>query len=305
MPKASFASKDAYEPKLGFQEGWGEIVEARTQVFQYPANRESGEQTPAFLAAVLLIQKTDDQGNPVEEEAQEKVLRVEKDLHKMRPGQATARDDQDPEDQGDELDTQGNTIYIEDGAKINKNSSWMVFVKSLEDKGFKAEILGEGYIPDLVGLRGHFVTTKGEKRNIGGRDVEPAYFLCDKITRYPYEQKAKATARTVAKPASSGTATNGNAKAAAAAAAANDAEAVARRILVELAPDLAGSSKDIGKVKAMAYGRLMKDKSRDRKQDKDIQTLFADADFLAAVGAELDLWIVEEGSVVFADAVPA
>jgi len=315
MPKASFASRDAYEPKLGFQEGNFEVVSACTKVFQYPPNKESGEQFPPFLCAMLMMAKTDEQGNRLDDEPQEKILRIEKDLEKMRPGRADSRDDAEPEDLGAELDTEGNTVFCEEGQKINVNSAFIVFTKSLEEKGFKSEILGAGFLPDLVGTKGHGKTEKGTKRSIGGRDVEPAYFIVDRLLVRPYEKSAsgkkpmgKAGARetaaaAVATPAKAGK-PNGSAGAAAppVTAASDDADAVATALLVELSSELAGETREAKKLFAMAYSRLVKDKARDKKLDKPVSDLLKDEDWLAVKAAELELYQIEDGVFTFAAA---
>jgi hypothetical protein len=317
MPKVSFASSDFYEPKLGFQEGWFEITDAKTQVFQYPPNKDSGEQTPPFLAAILTFQRTDEQGKPLDEEPQEKALRIEKDLAKMRPGQATSRTDPEPSDQGDELDTIGNCIYAEEGVKINKNSAWAVFCASLEAKGFKAEIIGEGYLPDLIGLKGHAKSEKGEKRNIGGRDVEPTYLMIDKITVYPYEGKAAkkgpgsattnkpaAAQNGAGKPAATKQAAPATPAAAATAEPNEDADTAATALFAGLAGELQGQQRDAKKVFSMAYSRLVSDKSRDKKLDKAISELLRDNDWLTVKAAELDITF-EDGVFTFGELVAA
>lgn len=297
MPKVSSASEDFYEPKLGFQDGWGGVKECRAVVFQYPPNRDSGEQFPEFLAARLLIQKYDDQGNPTDDEPLEKILRIEKDLSRMRPGQAASRDDADPSDLGAELGTEGNAVYGEEGAKINTNSAWAVFTKSLEEHGFKASILKESYFPDLEGMVFHAVTHKGEKRNIGGRDIEPNYFVVDKITVYPYEQKAakkpagKAAATAQTKNGAVAPATTAAPAPAAATTAANgagsDPETVAKSILAELNRDLAGETRNAKQFSSMAYSRLVRNKARDKKHDKAIQELFKNDEFLIEQSGEI------------------
>lgn len=313
MPKVSFASKDQYEPKLGFQEGWFELIDAKTQVFQYPPNKDSGEQVPPFLAAILTFQKTDEQGKATEDEPLERALRIEKDLNKMRPGNATSRTDSEPSDEGDELDTTGNCIYAEEGQKINKNSAWAVFCSSLEAKGFKSEIIGEGYLPDLIGLKGHAKAEKGEKRNIGGRDVEPNYLMVDKITVYPYEAKGKkpaASATSNKAPAATKNAAPAAAPAAKQAAPAataepnEDADAAATAILAGLASELQGQQRDAKKIFSMAYSRLVSDKTRDRKIDKAISDLLKDNDWLTVKAAELDITF-EDGVFTFGELVAA
>lgn len=318
MPKASFAAKDGYEPKLGFQEGNFEVVAACTKVFQYPPNKESQEQFPPFLAAMLMMAKTDEKGNRLDEEPLEKILRIEKDLSKMRPGRSTSRDDAEPEDLGDELDTEGNTVFCEEGQKINVNSSFLIFTKSLEERGFKSEILGAGFLPDLVGLKGHAKTEKGEKRTVNGRDIEPSYLIVDRILERPYEKAAAKKApgkATAAAPAAKTAAKSGikavekpaetvepEEKVAAATAGDNDDAAdAAIGIIAELSGELAGATRDKQKFYAMAYARLVRDKARDKKLDKQVIEYLKSDEWLTEKAAEMGFEFAD-GVFTFADA---
>lgn len=193
MPKASFASKDAFVMKSGFNEGWGIITKAEGVVFQYPPNKTTGAQSLPALFARLLIQHTDSSFAATSDEPAEQLLKIA-DIAACHPGIAKSRDDQDPEDAGEELETVGNCIFtVEEGYKIQANSKYLTFTKSLEDKGFKPEILGEGYFPDLEGLQAMFKTVQGKKfAGKDGGDVTPDYFVVDVIKKFPYEKKAGA-----------------------------------------------------------------------------------------------------------------
>jgi len=309
MAKASFATQDAYTPALGFQEGWARVTAASIVVFQFPADKKTGTQNPPALYQKLVFQKTDEKGKDLEDEPQDRLVRVTGDLEHQRPGQAASRDDADPEDLGDELDTEGNVIYVEEGVKINSKSALMVWNRSLEEKGFKVAILQAGYSPDLIGLAGYFKTVKQAKISFGDRDVEPNCLVADKITVYPYESakkkpiaaatstaavkgKVNGAAKPVAKPAvveeeEAGDAGSGG-----------DAEDVATRILTELAAELTGETRDAKKLQAMAYSRLARDKSRDRKLDKAVQELIKSDDFLADKALELG-YTYDEGVFSF------
>lgn len=311
MPKASFAAKDGYEPKLGFVEGNFEVMEACTKIFQYPPNKETQEQFPPFLCAMLMMAKTDEKGVRLDEEPLEKILRIEKDLEKMRPGKSTTREDSEPEDMGSELDTEGNTVFCEEGVKINVNSAFLVFTKSLEERGFKSEILGHGFLPDLVGLRGHAKTEKGEKRTYGGKEIEPNYLIVDRIlSPLPYESAAKKPAASAGKAKAKGPvavadkAAPGTVAAVAAPVAAadsDDAADAAVGLLAELSGELAGETRDKQKLYAMAYARLMKDKARDKKLDKQIAEYLKSDVWLGEKASDLGFEFAE-GVFTFADA---
>lgn len=311
MPKASFAAKDGYEPKGGFQEGFFEVVDAYTQVFQYPVSKKDGTQYPAFLAAVLMLMKTDEKGNqlPDQEEALEKVIRIEKDLAKMRPGNVTNGDDPEPDDLGDELDTKGNTIYCEEGAKINVNSGFLVFSKSLEEQGFKAEILGRGYMPDLIGLKAHAKTEKEEKRTIDGKDVEPTKFLVDRILVRPYETAKKPAGKASAGKAPAGvkgaapsaTAPKPVSKTAPAPVDNEEADTIATGLVIELSAELANETRTKNKFFTLAFSRLVKDTKRDKSNDKAIQELLKSNEWLELKAEELGFTFADD-SLTFSQA---
>jgi len=100
---------------------------------------------------------------------------------------------------------------------------------------------------------------------------------------------------------------NGSAAAAApqssaASAAGDDADTVATALLVELSGELAGETREAKKLFAMAYSRLVKDKTRDKKLDKPVSDLLKDEDWLAVKSAELELYQIEDGVFTFAAA---
>ena len=293
MPKASFASKDQYHLSLGFQEGWAEIVAASTQVYQFPPNKETGKQSPPFLAQVIVFQKTDEKGVRTSDEPIQNEIKIEGDLNKMRPGRAKSRDDQEPEDLSDELGTTGNCVFSE-GAKVSDKSPWGVLSKSLEEKGFRSDILGEGYSPDLVGIKGYFKQIVGEKFKTRdtGEEKQASYLVCDKLTVRPYESKGKPAAAPAkaAKPAaakssspaiapaetSTPTSTPGSS-----AIENGDLEGIAVQLLSDLARDLTGQALSTTKLYSALYGRLLKLGSKvDRASYPSIQAMFKSSDWL-------------------------
>lgn len=309
MPKVSFAAKDAYTPSI-FSEGSFEVLEANSCVYQYPPNRDTGEQYDPFLAVKLRIHRLDDNWNQTDDEPIDKIFRAEKDLSKMRPGHAKDRKDPDPEDLGDELDTLGNCFYSEEGVKINANSAWGVMMKSLEERGVKAELLADGYLPDLIGLKAHGTTEKQAVRKIQGREVEPAYFKVDRIyfDKSPSSKKPAASAKASSSSAAARSAapapltntahTTTKPNGSTAVADNAIAEAAALALLQSLAEELAGETRELSKVYAMAYSRLMRDKTRDKSLDKAIIELLRNSDWLAAQGDGLG-YTLADGSFTF------
>jgi len=272
MPKASFASKDTYAPSI-FQEGNAEIQDAASAVYQYPPNRETGETFPPFLAGKLVLKRLDENWHQTDEEPVIKYLRMERDLSRMRPGSAKDREDPDPEDLGDEIDTEGNSVFSSEGSKISASSQWGVFTKTLEEHGVKPELLAEGFLPDLVGIRFHAFTEKQAKRTINGREIEPNYFKADRVMF----DKSGASKKPPAKAASAKPAgpvkVNGPVAVPAPTSVSEAAELAASAIMAELAAELAGETRDSSRVFAMAYARLVRDKQRDKKLDKEVSDL--------------------------------
>lgn len=75
-------------------------------------------------------------------------------LEKFHPGRAEGADDDDPQDQGDEVDAEGNTLYaVEDGAQLHDSTAIVVFTKSLVKLGFPKEMLDKSYAPMFDGMK--------------------------------------------------------------------------------------------------------------------------------------------------------
>ncbi len=89
----------------------------------------------------------------------------EKALELFHPGQAD-KPGEEPEDQGDGLDAEGNTIYCtEDGGQFNKSCGAMVLFESLIKHGFPKEILDQCWAPAFVGLKFSMDTKEGRAIN--------------------------------------------------------------------------------------------------------------------------------------------
>jgi hypothetical protein len=289
MPKGSFATKDAYEVSLGFQEGWGAVTNAVICVHQYNPDKTTGDQLPPFLALALTIQRTDDAGKETDDDPVTEYLKVDKDLDKARPGNADGAEDEDPEDLGDALGTEGNTIWCNDGYKFNSKSKFMVFTKSLESCGFKPEVLGRGFAPDLVGLKAHFKQVPLPKIDPSAKR-DPMALVVDKITQYPYEKRSPAKGKATGKA----TAVAASAKVAPVAKAdlnGEDASAAAAGLLIELAAELSGQAVSKQKLFTLGFSRAIKAKV-DKGMHKGIQEAFKSDEWLAAqaeaIGAAYD-----------------
>jgi hypothetical protein len=201
MPKVSFATKDAVEGGSIFQEGDVEITHAACLAHQFQPGR-SGRQMPPMCDVAITYIRTD-QETPFDEPVMKYYSLGTDSLSRYHPGEAKGRTDDNPRDMGDALDTAGNCIYSVDGSPLNRGCKWMKFVASLEKCGFNPEILAAGYLPDLVGLRGHVVTEVIKLNRAKEKDErDPTVLVFDKVTQFPYMQKSK-PASAAAKPVAS------------------------------------------------------------------------------------------------------
>lgn len=302
MGKASFGSKDAVLVSLGVEAGNVEIVAAISKVHQYPPNKGTGEQGEPFFCVQLEFQqysdkwvKSDDAPIPMEFGAGK--------LDKFHPGLATSAEDEEPTDQGDELNVEGNCIaVIQDGAKLNKKCKWIMLTSSLEAFGFKPEILGNGYLPDLIGTRGHVKTIPLERMPNSTAKNDPTALVFDRIDVFPYEKAkgatkapAKAPAKTVA-PAKAGS----PAPAASSTEVSSDDETVAVQMLSEVMKEQAGQSLETKVLKSKVTAKLMRAKVPVNRH-KGITSLVGDPAWLEEKAGEME-FAFDEGVVLFPEA---
>jgi hypothetical protein len=332
MPRVSSAPEDAFHFKGSFADGWGEVVEAKALVFQYPPtkeaknNRPAGSQDPPALVAALMIQRhSDGDGTKTPQEPEEVLLSIQRpdkmtgELSACHPGKFPDGDvDADPEDMGAALGAEGDTLFaMQDGYQLNDKCKWMTFTASLQEKGFKPAILKRTYFPDLVGLRAYFTTVVKKGQGVGGDDS--SVFVVKEIKQFPYEKKAGATAAASAKGkgAAAATKTTAPAKAAAAATAAAPAKAeangaagslsaedIATAIITDtLAPSQVGATfPSVAKLKVAAFMSINKHKPAvDPSLKKAVQEQLGDVDWLTAIGEATGTFTVDdEGAVQFA-----
>jgi len=281
MPKASFAAKDTVEVTLGIQEGVVEITKAITKVHQYPPNKQSGEQGEPFPCVQLTCLRCNESGDRVDDTEIEEQLGLGK-LDKWHPGKADGPDDNDPEDAGEDVDAEGNCVYVVDpSAKLNKKSKWVIFATSLEDHGFKASILERGYMPDLVGLKVKVKSIPGTKIPGQTYKKDPINLVAEKILVFPYEKgKGKPAAKVNGKPNVGSTPA-----APASSKTADGAEQMAMRFLEEAATDYSGKEIERRKLPTAVQAKLMKAKIP-VAQHRGVIDLVKDDDWLRAATAE-------------------
>lgn len=304
MAKAAYSSKDVQKASFGIQEGNVEVVGAISTVHQYPPNGKTGKQSDPFGCVQLEFHLLDKEFNRKEGEETVKAEFGWGSMEKFHPGKATGADDDDPEDMGDELDVEGNCIYS-DGSRISTNTSWARLTASMELVGFKPEVLGNGFLPDLIGTKGHVKTDKLEKWAGYKGDNDPTQLVFDKIVAFPYEGKQKgktAPAKPGTKPSSTSSAKPGSAAASSAGNGANDADSIAGEIIAELMTEMAGKELDPKAIKSKATAKLMRRKVP-VPQHKGVFTILTSAEFLEKKGEELGFaWDADEEKVIFPEA---
>lgn len=227
--------------------------------------------SPPCVALVLKVSPISDDGERLEDaDTRDIVLKLgSKSLATFHPGRGSDPDDADPEDLGDELNTEGNTLFISGGdVTMNAKSGYTVFMKSLQHKGFAKEKIAQCWAPHFKGLKFELATVTpdkleayGQKKGEGNKDGENiTYKVVQSVVSFPDAKKAgkgvKAEApaaaakaeKKSAKPAASddddddnGAGDSGNGG--------NEAEAEALRVLTATAAKLAGKTKKIDQAK--------------------------------------------------------
>lgn len=180
---------------------------------------------------------TDDDGNPLVETLY--FGTGGKALPRVHPGKADSPEDEEVEDLGDEIGTEGNTLFIVDETfRVHEKASVLVLVKSLAKAGWK-EKYNRMWAPDYKGLvcfMGNFADPDIKQKGKDGKEYPTNYKVVTKIHTAPYEGKNKAAAGAGGKDAAAGkTAPKGDG-------AANPADAKAQELLAKLVADKDGST---------------------------------------------------------------
>ena len=112
-----------------------------------------------------------------------------KALSEVHPGVAEDEDDENPEDQGSEVDATGNTFWIEKGSrfKFSAQTVWMIFSTSLEKAGVD---MSASYLPNLIGLRVTLELEHKSGKSADGKEIKYDAPVVVKI--WPEEKKGKA-----------------------------------------------------------------------------------------------------------------
>lgn len=135
-----------------------------------------------MMALVMKVAPCAEDGSSLDDaDSRDIVLKMGgKSLLTFHPGKGDSPEDTDPDDLGDELNTEGNTLFIAGGeVSMNAKSSYTVFMRSLQHVGFPKEKIAECWAPNFKGLRFELATVTpdkleqyGQKKGEGNKDGE-------------------------------------------------------------------------------------------------------------------------------------
>lgn len=197
MPRGSFNPENAIAGGGFTVEGNFEVVKSYIGVVQLPPNK-AGVQSDPFPALCWEGYKLDENWARVDGgELVHANFRIGK-LEDFRPGNLQNPDDlnEEPEDLGREVDTQGNALFTEQGKSLYKDSAFIMLTDSLlRPGGFKPAVINKGYAPDFEGMKLHLkIANMRTYKDKEGQEKTPTTSVCDKaIAVYPYDKpKSKA-----------------------------------------------------------------------------------------------------------------
>lgn len=277
---------------------------------------------PPVCALVFRVTPISDDGDRLEDaDTRDIVLRMGgKSLATFHPGKGSAADDMDPEDLGDEINTEGNTLYISGGSvEMNARSSYTVFMKSLQHRGFPKEKIAECWAPHFKGLKFELASVTPDKLEAYGQKkgdgkmadgTEFTYKVVQSIIAQPDDKKGSSKAKAkeekpvpaakAEKPVPTKEETDVTA-----AVASGDAESEAKRVLAAVAVKLAGKTKKLDQARTF-YVTLYSDnkiKGDDKLKDAARKLVNDDSWLIETLEDSLDCVVnVDEKTVTFPSA---
>lgn len=271
MPKPSLQSMlpDAAVESTGALAGKFEVLGAVYKVHKdkeyEPKPGQTARDNPKVIALVMKVTPLGENDERLEDaDTRDIVLKLGgKSLATFHPGKGSSPDDSDPDDLGEELNTEGNTLYIAGGeVAMNSKSGYTVFMKSLQHRGFDAGKIAQCWAPNFKGLKFELATVTPDKlEGYGQKKVDTnadgmaiTYKVVQDLCKS--KGKAKKEEKTEAPPAKKGKAAPPPEDEDAAddedtppVAVGNDAEAEAIRVLTAVATKLTGKNKKLDQAK--------------------------------------------------------
>lgn len=192
MPRASSAAKDAYQGGRGLQEGNVKVENTVFKITEFTNSNGDVVLTP--FVTHLDYFHVDDNLQPHSDEVQSRDIVIasfpdDSGEYMHRPGNADGPEDEDPEDLGSEVGTEGNSIFCDPPRAIRADSDWMKFTQSLEKLGFPVEVNAQSYAPNYNGLIVHVHSEPGREytdKKTGEKKTLPSHWVADKIWVNPH-----------------------------------------------------------------------------------------------------------------------
>jgi hypothetical protein len=306
-------SKGLFHPKNfaentggGMKEG---LVRVESSVFKVHQGRESKDGAPGAIKMALVwsVTRLDEDQQPLTHAETGAAVTEElvfgiggKALPQVHPGKADSPDDDESEDLGDEVNTEGNTIYLVNGDfRLHPKTALAYLQESLKAAGWKEEYLLREWAPDYVGSVFHMKTQIGDEKmedKVTGKKTDINYKIVDKIIRAGYEAKASKSAPAAAKGK------KGETEVTAAPAkekGGSEAETLLKPILEKLSEDLDGQRMS-GKAFRLKVTAMLQQSKVPNQQHVPILSLLKDEKWLAKNAAKFDMTVdSEENTVTF------
>ena len=283
----------------GFKEGIRKVVNSMFKVDHQEF--EGAAPRPPVVALVWTCERLDDDLDPMVDEATGEAM-VEtlkfplggKSLSKIHPAEATGPEDDEPEDAGVEVNTEGPTLFVVDPKwQLDPRSGCAHLMASLAGK-LKEGFLDNVWAPNFIGLVAFLKAVPDEAVKIAGRDgVERPvnYKVVDKVITAPYDGK-KGKGKVAAPPAAAEPKGKDKAKGKEA----SPEETKLLTILKGIAADMAGETLTIKALGTMVSSAL--NKGGDTKMLVPVQTVLKSEGWLAKNGEKVGLTVDEDDKTV-------
>lgn len=293
-----------------FKEGYVRVDKSAYAVVQ---DRPYGAQAqkPPYTALVWDVTRlseelepmNDDDGNPLTEKLNFSL--GQKSLAMIHPGNGTGPDDDEPEDLGEEVGVEGNTLLLKvDDFKLNSKSGLAKLSASLTKMGYTALHMSRMWAPDFKGVVFHMKPELSDEKILGddGKEHPISYKIADKF--FPAGKVATGAAAPLPKKGaqSEKKAASGSGGANGKAPADNDAEKLLDPIMLKLSEDLDKQAITRKALSAKVAGELQS-AGIETKMHIPILTLVKDAGWLEKNGPRYDFsFNADAGTVTFGQA---
>lgn len=182
LPDAAVESTGALAGKF---EVVGSVYKVHRDKEYEPRPGQTVRDNPKVTALVWKVTPISDDGDKLEDaDTRDIVLKMGgKSLATFHPGKGSAPDDMEPDDLGDELNTEGNTLYISGGnVEMSAKSGYTVMMKSLQHRGFPKDKIAECWAPNFKGLKFELITVTPDKLEAFGQKKGDANQAGENIT---------------------------------------------------------------------------------------------------------------------------